>query len=159
MPTISGIAKDPNDTPADGVLFERQSPVVSGSNTVTRRAVRATPNSTTGAFSVTLLAGIYRYYPDAESDIYVLIEVGSTAADIEDLVTETSAPVSLITYFATLTAAKAHTRFIDDRVYAIASSASFLGGMFRYDADSSATADDSDTIALDSIAGRLIRFA
>jgi hypothetical protein len=159
MPTISGIAKDPNDTPANGVLFERQSGVVSGSNTITRRAVRATPNTSTGAFSVTLLAGVYRYYPDADSDIYVLIEVGSTNANIEDLVTETSEPVSLITYFATLAAAKAHTRFIDDRVYAIASSASFLGGMFRYDADSSATADDSDTIALDSIAGRLIRFA
>ena len=159
MPTISGIAKDPDGTAADGVLFERQSGVVSGSNTVTRRAVRATPNSTTGAFSVTLLAGIYRYYPDADADIYVLIEVGASAADIEDLVTETSTPVSLITYFATLTAAKAHTSFVDARMYGIASSASFIGGLFVYDEDSTATADDSDTIALDDVDGRLIRFA
>jgi hypothetical protein len=161
MPTISGVSKKPDNTSNPEVLFERFANIISGSNTVSRDPVRAVPSSSTGAFSTTLLAGFYRYYPNADQPFFYEIEVTSSNADVKDISTDEdgSSTASRATYFATLAAAKAHDGYTEDRTFWIKTDGAFMGGAFTYSASSSATADDSDTIALDSIAGRLIRFA
>ena len=165
--TVQGLFVASDTTPETRTVYFVRIPTPDGEETteniISDKEVARWPSSI-GLVSLTLLPGVYRCFIGSSKpgNTYFTFEVDQTTGTLNfiDLITEGAAsPSGLVGYFATLTAAKAYTRFVNDRVYAIASSSTFIGGNFYYDSDSAATADNSDTIALDSMDGRLLRFA
>jgi hypothetical protein len=164
--TVQGLFVAADTTPETRAVYFVRVPTPAGEeateNMVTDFEVARWPSSI-GLVSLTLLPGTYRGFIGSTTagNSYFSFDLDQTTGTLNfiDLLTNGSTvPSGLIGYFATLTAAKAYVRFVDARMYAIASSATFPGGTFHYDSDSAATADNVDTIALDSVAGRLLRF-
>lgn len=159
MPIISGTFNDNGTTFPNLVKFVPVDFPKAFGNVIASDKPLEAYLSTAGTFSVFLKAGFFRVHLDG-AETYLLIEVGAENADIVDIVTDDatiSGAANGGKYFATLTAAKAATSLTNGFTYFIASSATFIGGWFRYDLTSAATADDSDSIALDTLSGRLLR--
>lgn len=82
--------------------------------------------------------------------------VPSVAKAIHDALADYEEDI-YVNYFAGRTAAKAATVLVPRRTYYIQAEDGFLPGNFLYDSTSTATADNSDVLALDTLAGRLTR--
>jgi hypothetical protein len=165
--TVQGLFVAADTTPETRAVYFVRVPTPAGEdsteNLVTDFEVARWPSSI-GLVSLTLLPGTYRGFIGSKSygNSFFTFALNQTTGTLNfiDLLTDgTSVPAGMVGYFANLAAAKAYTRFVHDRVYYVASTTAFMSGNFHYDSTSTATADDSDTIALTSVAGRLIRFA
>lgn len=111
-----------------------------------------------GELAISLYPGSYEVHLD-DADTFKLITVGSSAADLEDIVVATvdeSDATPSGSYFGSLASAKAATSLVDGGSYFI-SDATILSDWFRYDADSATAVDDIDVHDLDSLSGRLLR--
>ena len=165
--TVQGLFVAADTTPETRAVYFVRVPTPAGEdatdNMVTDFEVARWPSSI-GLVSLTLLPGTYRGFigSTAAGSSYFSFDLDQTTGTLNfiDLLTNgSSVPAGLVCYFASLAAAKAYTRFVNDRVYYVASITGFISGDFHYNSTSTATADDSDTIALTSVAGRLIRNA
>lgn len=163
--TVQGLFVAADTTPESRPVFFVRVPTPDGEeateNLVTDQEVARYPSSV-GLVSLTLLPGVYRCFIGSAGagNRYFTFELDQTTGTLNfiDLITDgSSVPSGLVGYFASLAAAKAYTRFVHNRNYFVASVTGFMSGHFHYDSTSSATADDSDTIALTSMDGRLIR--